>query len=54
MWKDICLTNQEALIQVLGEFRARLEGLEKTIGAGEAEALLEILQNANQARKRIE
>jgi prephenate dehydrogenase len=42
VWKDICLTNKEALIQVLEEFRARLEGLEK------------ILKSANQARQRIE
>jgi prephenate dehydrogenase len=54
VWKDICLTNKAALQQVLEEFRSRLEGLEKTIAAGEAEALEEILKNANLARKRIE
>jgi len=54
VWKDICLTNKAALVQVLEEFRARLEGLEKTIEAGEGEALEEILKSANQAHQRIE
>jgi len=54
VWKDICLTNQEALISVLAEFRARLEGLKKNIEAGDAKALEKILKSANQAHKRIE
>jgi prephenate dehydrogenase len=54
VWKDICLTNKASLIRALEEFRARLEGLEKVIAGDEAEALLEILQNANVAHRRIE
>ncbi len=39
LWRDVCLTNREALLASLRGFRAELEVLEAAIAAGDAEAI---------------
>ncbi len=36
IWRDVCLTNREALLAALHGFRAELDALEEAVGAGDA------------------
>lgn len=50
MWRDICLANRSALLNVLEDFGADLEQLRKAIGAGDGARILEVFTRAKQAR----
>jgi len=50
MWRDICLYNRDAILDVLGRFRDDLERVEQAIRAGDGEALLELFRRAKAAR----
>lgn len=51
IWVDILLDNQRAVGEALGRFRARLDELERGLGAGDAEAVRTFLE-AGASRRR--
>ena len=50
MWRDICLTNVDALSPILDKFIEELQGLSNIIKPGDGEKLLEVFINAKKAR----
>lgn len=52
MWRDICLSNREALGQMLERFADELTGLSRTLRDGDGDHLLEIFERAKAARDR--
>jgi prephenate dehydrogenase len=50
MWRDICLTNREAILAVLGDFEAALGGFRQALEAGSGEGLLEAFSRGKAAR----
>lgn len=53
MWRDICLANGEALLQVLDRYQAELAELRERIAAHDGAALLEVFQRSKAARDRF-
>jgi len=51
MWRDIFLSNREAMLQELAGLRAGLDRAERAIAEGDGEALLAQLDTAAQARR---
>lgn len=52
MWRDICLSNREALGEMLARFAEELTDLSQTLRDGNGEHLLEIFERAKAARDR--
>lgn len=50
MWRDICLTNREALLAVLHRYQADLGALAKAVEKGDGHWLLETFTRAKHAR----
>ncbi len=50
LWRDICLTNKDALINMLVRFRQRLEGMEKKIRDEDEKGVLCELEEARELR----
>jgi prephenate dehydrogenase len=50
MWRDICLANRDAVIEVLASFSADLAGLGAAIERGDGEAIIEVFRRAKSAR----
>jgi len=50
MWRDVCLNNSAALLQVLDLFRKELDGLESAIKKQDSEYLDKIFNRAKQTR----
>ncbi|MGV6860032.1 MAG: prephenate dehydrogenase [bacterium] len=50
MWRDICLTNKEALLEAMDVYQADLATLRSAIEEGDAEALQAIFTRAREAR----
>jgi prephenate dehydrogenase len=53
MWKDICLSNRAAVLDMIGRFQAELDSLAQSIRKGEDEALWETFSRAKRARDRF-
>jgi len=53
MWRDICLSNSEAILAVLDRYSEELDTLAAAIRAGEGEAVLESFQRAKAARDKF-
>lgn len=53
MWRDICLTNGEAILEALGLYRAVLENFARLIGRGDGAALAEQLEKGRRMRERL-
>ena len=53
MWRDICIANRTALGEMLRGFSDEMADLADTIHRGDGDHLLEIFQNAKQARDRF-
>ena len=53
MWRDICLSNREALGMMLDCFAGELTGLADTLRKGDGDHLLEIFERAKAARDRF-
>ena len=53
VWRDICLANQKALLDVLERYQADLENLTQLVRDSDGEALGEIFQRAKSARDRF-
>jgi len=52
MWRDICIANREALVDLLDDFMEELEVARGAIEAGDAAALTQMFQRARAARGR--
>lgn len=50
MWRDICIENKDAILDVLNKFQSNLRVLESAIDRGDAEILLETFANAKAIR----
>ncbi len=50
MWRDICLDNRDAILEVLRIYEKQLAILEKAIKTGDAEKLEKVFVNAKKAR----
>lgn len=53
MWRDICLANGDAILEVMAGFHADLEAIEDAISRRDGELLLEVFNRAKQARDRF-
>lgn len=53
MWRDICLTNREGILQALGAFQESISALERAVEAGDGVRLMERLQSAKQIRDEL-
>ena len=53
MWRDICLANRTALLEIMARYRDDLRLIEEAIERGDGEALLEIFSRAKAARDRF-
>ena len=50
MWRDICLENKDAILDVLHKFQSNLKELESAIMQGDAGDLMETFVNAKTIR----
>ena len=50
MWRDICVNNREAILNMVERFERDLASLRDTIDAGDDRAILELFQRAKHAR----
>ena len=50
MWRDICLSNRQELLQVLATFERHMNHLHKVIDRSDGDALMEIFSNAKEVR----
>ncbi len=53
MWRDICLTNDTPIIDVLDRFEQHLQAVRQAIAEGEGDRLLDIFSRAKQSRDRF-
>lgn len=50
MWRDVCLSNRDAILDVLTHFEHDLQALSEAVAAEDGARLLELFQHAKQAR----
>ncbi len=50
MWRDICLTNSDAILSLLAEYQQQLTEIEQAIRQQEGDVLIDVFQRAKQAR----
>lgn len=50
MWRDICLTNSEAILDLLSQYQHTLRDIESAIKQQQGDALINAFQTAKQAR----
>ncbi len=50
MWTDICMTNQEAILELLGRFSSQLERLSGALADADGQRLLDVLEEASRLR----
>ncbi len=50
MWRDICLTNKEAILDLLKDYQQGLKQLEQAIANQDGETLIKVFERAKQAR----
>jgi prephenate dehydrogenase len=53
MWRDICLENREAILDMLSRFRQDLDKLSEQIKTGNADALYGIFARSKHTRERV-
>lgn len=53
LWRDICLTNGEAILEALGLYRAALENFTRLIGRGDGAALEAEFEKGHRMRERL-
>jgi cyclohexadieny/prephenate dehydrogenase len=53
MWRDVCLHNREAILEMLGRFTEDLQALQRAIRFGEGEALFELFTRTRAVRQGI-
>lgn len=50
MWRDICLTNQDAILGLLGQYQTGLKALEEAIKNQDGDTLMTVFERAKKAR----
>jgi prephenate dehydrogenase len=50
MWRDICISNRDAMLALLTEYRAGLETISAAIASGDEDYLLSVFERAKAAR----
>ena len=50
MWRDICMANSSAVLEMISSYQQSLDQLASLIANGDAESLTEIFENAKNAR----
>lgn len=53
MWRDICLENRDAIIEIIDRFMASVDHLKQGIAAGDAAAIQEIFSRSKTTRDRV-
>lgn len=53
MWRDICLTNRDAILTALGLYTQSLTGFVDAVTKGDATALVELFERGRRMRERI-
>lgn len=53
MWRDICLANRDALLEMMGRYRQELESLTSALEQNDGQALLEEFSRSKAARDRF-
>jgi prephenate dehydrogenase len=53
MWRDICLTNQAAIIEALTLFRTAFEDFENAVALGDADQLIALFERGRAMRERL-
>ena len=53
MWRDICIHNRQAILDMTARYQADLEEMVRAIEQGDGETLLEIFSRAKAARDRF-
>lgn len=51
MWRDICISNREAISEELRSYRKELDALQKYIDEGDAQAIERVFENAMRNRR---
>jgi len=50
MWRDICITNKEQVLQALDGFKQQIEAITDKVRAGDQDAILAYFEQAKRAR----
>ncbi len=53
MWRDICLNNQQPILDMMKRYRDELDMLYNALEAGDGEKLIEVFQQAKQTRDKF-
>lgn len=53
MWRDVCLHNREAILEMLGRFNEDLSALQRAIRFGDGEALFNLFTHTRAIRRNI-
>ena len=53
MWRDVFLTNKEAVLEMLGRFSEDLSALQRSIRWGDGDALFDLFSRSKQTRQQI-
>jgi prephenate dehydrogenase len=53
MWRDICLTNRDAIVAALGIYRASFERFFRAVEQGDGKTLMALLERGRAMRERI-
>ncbi len=53
MWRDICLNNQQPILDMMQRFRAELDMLYNALEAADGEKLIEVFQHAKNTRDKF-
>jgi prephenate dehydrogenase len=53
MWRDICLANRDAIVEMLGKFSGDLEQLTRAIEQGDGDLILKTFSKAKQQRDQL-
>lgn len=50
MWRDICLSNKDAVMDMMRRYRDQMDDMYKSLEAGDGEALKQVFERAKKAR----
>lgn len=54
MWRDVCLANRAALLELIDAYRARLDEVRGRLAQGDGEGLERLFTRAREARQRLD
>jgi cyclohexadieny/prephenate dehydrogenase len=53
MWRDVCLNNKDAILEMLGRFSEDLSALQRSIRWGDGDALFNLFTRTRAVRRSI-